>query len=160
MTPEEIVAEANEAMAKLAILTLITICVLPLVISLMDSMITHSAKEKELKIKFDSFMSFYEIAPHKWTTYEFYVVYHVSPQETYEFSFSFMDSLKYERWRKQKDKEQRKRIAAESYVKKYSDVIECIKNDIFDFRQQNQSFVDDKMQEIRKEQNIGRKDNF
>ena len=55
MTYEEVVAEANEAAAKLAILILITICVLPLVISLVDSMITCSAKEKELKIKFDTF---------------------------------------------------------------------------------------------------------
>ena len=158
MTYEEVVAEANEAAAKLAILILITICVLPLVISLVDSMITCSAKEKELKIKFDTFMSFYEIAPHKWTTYGYYVVYHASSQELYEFSFKFIDSLRYEHWRKKKDKEARKRIAAESYVKKYSDVIEYIKNDISDFRQQNQSFIDDKMQEIRKYQNIGRKE--
>ena len=107
-------------------------------------LIGYGTQGTELKIKMDSFMSFYVIAPEKWELNEMFVSYKRGDyrQNWFAFSFNLIDTVKYERWRKQKRKHEEKQRKTNEYVTRYTEAIQCIKRDINEFKQQNDALVE------------------
>ena len=73
-------------------------------------LIGYGMQRRELKISMDSFMSFYVIAPEKWELNEMFVSYKKDFLRInwFEFSFNLIDTIKYERWRKRKERREEK----------------------------------------------------
>ena len=94
------------------------------------------------KMKFKSFVSFYQIAPEKWELNDDFVAYYKSADDRYawkkdyRFTFGFCDMIRYTLWRRSLDKRQEEHDLYEDYRK----AIESIKKDVENFQQENPVF--------------------
>lgn len=112
---------------------LITIFGSLLMFYLIYTLIEYYTTRTNNRISFDNLRKFYEINPKKWTLYRTYVSYNKGIWGDTNFSFSFMDYLRYTKW-KYKQKKYEKEILN---IKQYQDVIDDIKDDIRKFEQAN-----------------------
>lgn len=98
-----------------------------------------SSIPKMNKMKFKSFVSFYQIAPGKWGLQDDYVVYYKSADDRYSwkkdhrFTFSFLDLIRYTFWRRSLDKTHEERELYEDY----REAIESIRSDVENFQKEN-----------------------
>ena len=83
-----------------------------------------------MKIKFNSFISFYNIAPNKWILYDEDVLYSSKQDNCYcKFYFSFIDLIKYLIWHYQLNMNTIK----EYEYNKYKKFVESVKKDLENF---------------------------
>lgn len=83
-----------------------------------------------MKIKFNSFISFYNIAPNKWILYDEDVLYSSKQDNCYcKFYFSFIDLIKYLIWHHQLNMN----IIKEYEYNKYKKFVESVKKDLENF---------------------------
>lgn len=111
-------------------------------------LIGYGMQRKELKITMDSFMSFYVIAPENWELNEMFVYYEKSRLNGFAFSFNLIDTIKYERWRKRKERREEKQRKTDKYVTRYSEAMQCIRDDISEFARQNDALIEKAVSEM------------
>lgn len=113
-------------------------------------LIGYGMQRKELKISMDSFMSFYAIAPEKWELNEMFVTYkkEFSRLNGFAFSFNLIDTIKYERWRKRKERREEKQRKTDKYVTRYSEAMQGIRDDISEFARQNDALIEKAVSEM------------
>lgn len=113
-------------------------------------LIGYGMQRKELKITMDSFMSFYVIAPENWELNEMFVYYEkgFSRLNWFAFSFNLIDTIKYERWRKRKERREEKQRKTDKYVTRYSEAMQCIRDDISEFARQNDALIEKAVSEM------------
>lgn len=111
-------------------------------------LIGYGMQRKELKITMDSFMSFYVIAPENWELNEMFVYYEKARLNGFAFSFNLIDTIKYERWRKRKERREEKQRKTDKYVTRYSEAMQCIRDDISEFARQNDALIEKAVSEM------------
>ena len=113
-------------------------------------LIGYGMQRKELRISMDSFMSFYVIAPEKWELNEMFVSYKKDffRINWFDFSFNLIDTIKYERWRKRKERREEKQRKTDKYVTRYSEAMQCIRDDISEFARQNDALIEKAVSEM------------
>lgn len=113
-------------------------------------LIGYGMQRKELRISMDSFMSFYVIAPENWELNEMFVYYEkdFSRLNGFAFSFNLIDTIKYERWRKRKERREEKQRKTDKYVTRYSEAMQCIRDDISEFARQNDTLIEKAVSEM------------
>lgn len=113
-------------------------------------LIGYCMQRKELKITMDSFMSFYVIAPENWELNEMFVYYKKKfyRMNGFAFSFNLIDTIKYERWRKRKERREEKQRKTDKYVTRYSEAMQCISDDISEFARQNDALIEKAVSEM------------
>lgn len=113
-------------------------------------LIGYGMQRKELRISMDSFMSFYVIAPEKWKLDEMFVSYKKDffRRNWFAFSFNLIDTIKYERWRKRKERREEKQRKTDKYVTRYSEAMQCIRDDISEFARQNDALIEKAVSEM------------
>lgn len=83
-----------------------------------------------MKIKFNTFVSFYNIAPNKWLLCDEDVSYFSKQDNCYcQFYFSFVDLIKYLIWHRQLNINNIKEYEYDKYKK----FVECVKKDLENF---------------------------
>lgn len=108
-----------------------------------------------LKIKFDSFIKFYNVNPKAWYLANDYVSYIASRCSSYglgysmenkdfDFCFSFIDYVRYKIWKKQNDKREQDKKNAEDYLT----ALKYIEEDIKLFAKQNNNLIEDEIKKI------------
>ena len=113
--------------------------------------------KNRLKIKFDSFIKFYNVNPKAWYLADDYVSYYASSCSSYklgygvakkdfDFCFSFIYYLRYKIWKKQNDKRKQDKKNAQEYLT----ALKYIEEDIKLFAEQNNNLIED---EIKRWQN-------
>lgn len=96
------------------------------------------------KIKFESFIAFYEIRPKKWVLESDYVIYferesmswYYNAKEAHKFRFTFVDSIRYRLWHvgiKRQEKYQAKQNEKQKQYEEYQRTIDFIKKDLEEF---------------------------
>lgn len=100
-------------------------------VSMLIGAITNTFVHKNcMKIKFNRFVSFYNIAPNKWILYDEDVLYSSKQDNCYcKFYFSFIDLIKYLIWHYQLNMN----IIKEYEYNKYKKFVESVKNDLENF---------------------------
>lgn len=100
-------------------------------VSMFIGAITNTFVHKNcMKIKFNSFISFYNIAPNKWILYDEDVLYSSKQDNCYcKFYFSSIDLIKYLIWHYQLNMNTIK----EYEYNKYKKFVESVKNDLENF---------------------------
>lgn len=100
-------------------------------VSMFIGAITNTFVHKNcMKIKFNSFISFYNIAPNKWILYDEDVSYSSKQDNCYcKFYFSFVDLIKYLIWHYQLNMNTIK----EYEYNKYKKFVESVKKDLENF---------------------------
>lgn len=118
------------------------------------------------EIPFKSFVAFYNIAPTKWTLNRSYVTYETidmqtldliekglqcgkapifkdniyrTPMKEYEFTFKFLDMIKYKFWHKQllyNEERKKKYDERQKNYEQYQEALEYLKKDLEDFKKQ------------------------
>lgn len=115
---------------------------------------SYSIKNR-LKIKFDSFIRFYNVNPRAWCLAHNYVTYSASRCSTYkfdysmadkefEFCFSFTDYLRYRVWERQNEKIKQDKKNAQEYLT----ALKYIEEDIKLFAEQNNNLIEDEIKKI------------
>lgn len=117
----------------------------------------NNSIKNRLKIKFDSFIKFYNVNPKAWYLADDYVSYYASSCSSYklkygvakkdfDFCFSFIDYFRYKIWKKQNDKRKQDKKNAQEYLT----ALKYIEEDIKLFAEQNNNLIED---EIKRWQN-------
>lgn len=115
---------------------------------------SYSIKDR-LKIKFDSFIKFYNVNPKSWYLADGYVSYITSRCSSYklgysmekkdfDFCFSFIDYIRYQIWKKQIEKIKQDKKNAEDYLT----ALKYIEADIKLFAEQNNNLIEDEIKKI------------
>lgn len=103
-------------------------------------------KSGKLKIKLKQFKRFYNMNPKAWRLKDSYVIYEVvngyDGKATFKFYFPFLDFIRYIIFKKGIEKKSAQVKYTESYLK----ALEYIKKDIEKFTEQNNKFVEEKIQ--------------
>ena len=104
---------------------------------------------KTKKLKFNTFLRFYNIAPYKWSLYSGTVEYKTDNYGHgiyfYEFfRFSIIDTVRYYLWKKRDTK----RKEAQKQNEEMAEFLECIKKDIEEFQEKNKQEVSEGLNEI------------
>lgn len=131
---------------SLVIILPITICVLIIMLIIKGVGFYDSYYSPNNKMRFKSFLSFYNIAPNKWKLEPTYVIYkqyekHLGYEvhiNSFEFGFRRLDLIKYLLWTKliELDKERDiKQEKKKSDFENYQKAVECIKQDLEQFKQ-------------------------
>lgn len=112
--------------------------------------------DNRLKIKFDSFIKFYNVNPNAWTLHDNYVVYVAKSRcssyqfsyyivdKSFEFCFPFLDYIRYNMWKKQADELKQKKKNAQEYLS----ALKYIEADIKNFTEQNNNLLEDEIKKI------------
>ncbi len=66
----------------------------------------------------------------------------------FAFSFNLIDTIKYERWRKRKERREEKQRKTDKYVTRYSEAMQCISDDISEFARQNDALIEKAVSEM------------
>lgn len=111
------------------------LCYIAIIIAIMVGLPDNMNAEDRIKIKFNSFISFYNINPDRWELNNATVCFRIkvednSPFPAYEkhikFKFNSIDTIRYKHWKNQKSKNDKILKECEEYQK----VLEIIKQDI------------------------------
>ena len=110
------------------------LCYIAIIIAIMVGLPDNMNAEDRIKIKFNSFISFYNINPDRWELNDSTVFFRTK-QKSYpyssdyqytKFKFNLIDTIKYKHWKRQKIKNDIILKNCEEYQK----VLEIIKQDI------------------------------
>lgn len=133
-----------------AISCLIIFCIAYMLIALYDYC---NCEKGRLKIKFNSFIKFYNVRPEAWLLLDDLVIYrplkHLSVETSisdsnFVFCFSFLGYIRYKIWKKSnKILKQRKNNA-----QRYLTVLKYIEADIKSFTEQNNNLIEEEMKKI------------
>lgn len=104
-------------------------------------------RSDKLKIKLKQFKRFYNMNPNAWRLKDDYVMYKAfneygSVIKSFKFYFPFLDFIRYRILKKGIEK----KSAQVEYSESYLEVLEYIKKDIEKFTEQNNKFVEEKIQ--------------
>ena len=103
-------------------------------------------RSDKLKIKLKQFKRFYNMNPKAWRLKDSYVIYEVfngyDGKATFKFYFPFLDFIRYIIFKKGIEK----KSAQVKYTESYLEALEYIKKDIEKFTEQNNKFVEEKIQ--------------
>ena len=119
---------------------------------------SESKQEANNIIKFRSFLAFYQVNPNKWKLKEGFVIYRYKITDNnyysdfmcsiypayneYCFRFNLIDFVRYSIWKAAKDRKVRQNAREQAYkiqlaqdVREYEEFIECMKQDLEQFKQ-------------------------
>ena len=102
------------------------LCYIAIIIAIMVGLPDNMNAEDRIKIKFNSFISFYNINPDRWELNDSTVFFHSSDYQYTKFKFNLIDTIKYKHWKRQKIKNDIILKNCEEYQK----VLGIIKQDI------------------------------
>lgn len=103
------------------------------------------------KLKFDTFLNFYNVAPYKWRLDTITVEYKTDTGRTYysyslfeNFRFSIIDTIRYYLWHKRDIKREK----TQKQNEEMAEFLEHIKKDIEEFQAKNEQKVAEDLKEI------------
>lgn len=114
---------------------IVCICYIAFIIAIVISPLGDTSTDDRIKIKFNSFVSFYNINPDRWYLNDATVWFKIKVEANYpflayekhiKFKFNLIDTIKYKHWKNQKSKNDKILKDCEEYQK----VLEIIKQDI------------------------------
>ena len=115
---------------KMLFCVFIFIAIIFFVSMFIGSIINKVVHKNYMKIKFNRFVSFYNITPDKWVLYDEDVSYSSKQDNCYcQFYFSFIDLIKYLIWHHQL----KMNITKEYECDKYRKFVESVKKDLENF---------------------------
>ena len=113
---------------------IVGLCYIAFIIAIIVGSLDNMNADDIIKIKFNSFISFYNINPNRWELNDSTVFFRTK-QKSYpyssdyqytKFKFNLIDTIKYKHWKRQKSKNDKILKDCEEYQK----VLEIIKQDI------------------------------
>lgn len=90
------------------------------------------------KLSYKQFIDYYWINPDKWILYDNYVQYNYYNYRTKSFSFSFVDQIKYQKFKRNIEKTKKKMEWSKAHNESYRILLEGVQKDIDKLRKQSE----------------------